>query len=171
MFIPKWIAGSFAALLLAVFAWATAVATDRNPLPFPDRNYQVFTTPSPAAQAAVIELLGEHGSRPRFRLDTDGVERAIFWDGTIVNYTHADLFDRLGRPAAAIGFVVRDPAESALDAVRHLRARGFHADLIEGAEPGLPIVFVTTDALNGSALVFRKHQLRMGQRPPAWKQP
>jgi hypothetical protein len=34
---------------------------------------------------------------------------------------------------------------------------------------GLPIVFVTTDALNGSALVFRKHQLRMGKRPPAWE--
>jgi hypothetical protein len=169
MLIPKWLAGACAALMLLVFTWAAAVAADRNPLPFPDRNYQVFTTPSPEAKRAVIDLLGEHGSKPRFRLDTGGVERAIFWDGTIINYTHPDLYDRLGRPAAAIGLVVADPAVSALAAVHHLRDRGFRADMIEGAEPGLPIVFVTTDALNGSALVFRKHRLRMGKRPPAWE--
>jgi hypothetical protein len=153
-----------------VFAWSAAVAADRNPLPFPDRNYQVFTAASPEAKRAVIDLLGQHGSRPRFRLDTGEVERAIFWDGTIVNYTHPDLFERLGRPAAAMGLVVADPAASALAAVRHLRARGLQADMIEGAEPGLPIVFVTTDALNGSVLVFRKHVIRMGApQPPRWK--
>jgi hypothetical protein len=168
MYVPKSILAALLALVLLLVAWSAALATDRNPLPFPDRNYQVFTAPSPEAKATIIALLGQHGYKPRFRLDTEGVERAIFWDGTIVNYTHPDLFERLGRPAAAIGLVVGDPVASALDAVRLLRGRGFEATMIEGAEPGLPIVFVTTNALNGSVLVFRKHVLKMGSPPPAW---
>lgn len=168
MFVPKWVLIVAAVLLATTVAWTAALASDRNPLPFPDRNYQVFTATSPEAKAALIELLGQHGSTPRFRMDTDDVERAIFWDGTIINYSRPEMFERVGQPAAAIGLVVRDPAASALNAVRHLRDRGFEAAMIEGAEPGLPIVFVTTDAFNGTALVFRKHVLRMGQRPDAW---
>jgi hypothetical protein len=168
--IPKAVLATLLALVLLLAAWTGALATDRNPLPVPDRHYPVFTTPSSAAKDAVVELLGQQGRKPRFRLDSDEVERAIFWDGTIVNYTHPELFERLGRPAAAIGFVVHDPVAAALDAVRLLQGRGFEAAMIEGAEPGLPIVFVTTDALNGSVLVFRKHVIRMGApQPPRWK--
>jgi hypothetical protein len=169
MYVPKPLLALALAGLLLLAAWSAALATDRNPLPFPDRHYQVFTTPSPEAKAAVIALLGEHGRRPRFRADSDDVERAIFWDGTIVNYTRPALFERLGRPAAGLGLVVDDPVAAALDAVRLLRGRGFEAAMIEGAEPGLPIVFVTTDALSGSVIVFRKHVLHMGATPPAWK--
>jgi hypothetical protein len=169
MFIPKWIIGTVGVLIVATLAWTAALAMDRNPLPFPDRNYQVFTTPSPEAKSAVIDLFGLFGARPRFRADSENVERAIFWDGTIVNYSQPEMFQRVGEPAAAVGFVVRDPVASAMAAVRHLRDRGFQAAMIEGAEPGLPIVFVTTNALNGTALVFRPHVLRMGQRPAAWK--
>jgi CheY-like chemotaxis protein len=168
MYVPKPILALTLLAVLLLAGWSAALATDRNPIPFPDRNYAVFTTPSPEAKAAMIELLGRHGYRPRFRADSEGVERAIFWDGTILNYTAPELFERLGRPGAAVGLVVDDPATSALEAVRHLRERGFRAAMIEGAEPGLPIVFVTTDALNGSALVFRRHVLRMGTRPDAW---
>jgi hypothetical protein len=32
----------------------------------------------------------------------------------------------------------------------------------------LPIAFVRTDALTGTALVFRKHVLQMGRRPDQW---
>ncbi|CAN5758082.1 hypothetical protein BH23GEM6_BH23GEM6_24720 [soil metagenome] len=169
MYIPKLLLATVLGVVLLLAGWSAALATDRNPLPFPDRNYTVFTTSSPEAKATLIDLLGQHGYRPRFRLDTEGVERAIFWNGTIVNYTHPELFDRLGRPPAAIGLVVEDPVASALDAVRHLRGRGFEATMIEDAEPGLPIVFVTTDALNSSVIVFRKHVLKMGTRPPAWQ--
>jgi hypothetical protein len=169
MYINKWIVALAGVLLLASLAWSSALAMDRNPLPFPDRNYQVFTTPSPEAKSAVVELFGMFGARPRFRADTEDVERAIFWDGTIVNYSRPGMFHRVGEPAAAAGFVVRDPAASAMAAVRHPRERGFQAAMIEGAEPGLPIVFVTTDALTGTALVFRPHVLRMGQRPQPWK--
>jgi hypothetical protein len=107
MFVPKWTLLAAAVVLAAMLAWTVALAVDRNPLPFPDRNYQVFTAPSPEAKAVVIELLGHHGSKPRFRMDTENVERAIFWDGTIINYSQPEMFTRVGQPAAALGLVVR----------------------------------------------------------------
>jgi hypothetical protein len=168
MRIPKPVLALFALLVVASLGWAISVASGRNPLPVPDPNYAVFTTPSVAAQHAIVDLLRSHGIRPRYRMDSDGVHRAILWDGTIVNHTAPELFERLGRPAAAIGLVDPDPAAAALRAVRSLRERGFTASMIEGAEPGLPIVFVTTDALNGSVIVIRKHRLRMGAVPPRW---
>lgn len=169
MYIPKPLLAAALVLVLLLGAWTAALATDRNPLPVPDRDYSVFTTPSAEAKATIVELLGRHGRTPRYRIDSEDVERAVFWDGTIVNYTRPELFERLGRPAAAMGFVAGDPVAAALDAVRLLRGRGFEAQMIEGAEPGLPIVFVTTSALNGSVLVFRKHVLKMGPPPPRWE--
>jgi hypothetical protein len=166
---PAAVGTALAFLLLAAFS--VALARERNPLPMPDRNYQVFTTSSPDAMFAVVDLLARHGHRPRFRADGEGVDRAILWDGTIINYTHPELFERLGRPAAAIGLVAADPVAAAMDAVAFFRERGYQAGMIEGAEPGLPIVFVTTDALNGSVLVFRKHVLRMGRPPERWRPP
>jgi hypothetical protein len=168
MFIPKALVLGMLAVVMLLVGWTTAVLLGRNPLPFPDRGYQVFTASSPAAMDALAELLRSHGNAPRFRVDSDGVQRAIFWDGTIVNYPTPAVLEQLGGPAAAIGFVARDPAASALHAARLLRERGFSAMVHEGVEPGLPITFVTTDALAGSVLVFRRHQLKMGQRPQRW---
>jgi hypothetical protein len=41
--------------------------------------------------------------------------------------------------------------------------------MIEEVEPGQAIVFVTTDALTSGVLAFRKHVLRLGIQPQAWK--
>lgn len=168
MYVPRWLLAATLALVLLVGGWSVAVAMGRNPLPFPDRNYAVFTTPSPEAQAAVIDLMRSNGVHPRFRADTPGVDRAILWDGTIINRPHPDFPAQLREAAAAIGLVASDPVVAAQEAVAMLRERGFQATMIEGAEPGLPIVFVTTDALTGSVFVFRKPMLQMGTRPPAW---
>jgi len=171
MFVPRWILGITLVLLLLGGSWTVALGTGRNPLPFPDANYAVFTTPSPEAQIAMVELMRAHGIAPRYRADGEGVDRVILWDGTIINRPHPDFMERLGNPYAAIGLVSSDPPGAAAAAVRFLRERGFQAQMIEGAEPGLPIVFVTTDALSGSAIVFRKHVLRMGSRPARWEDP
>jgi hypothetical protein len=168
MFLSRKVLLAAAALWLGLGAWTVAVVRERNPLPFPDRGYQVFTATSPAAMDALTELLRGHGNAPRFRADSDDIQRAIFWDGTIINHVSPAVLERLGQPAAALGFVVDDPVRGALDAARLLRGRGFDAAVLEGLEPGLPITFVTTDALAGAVLVFRRHQLRMGQRPQRW---
>lgn len=155
-----------AVLLLA--AWTTSLALDRNPLPFPDRDYHVFSAKSTPALIALEELMQAHGHAPRFRVDSDDVERTIFSNGTIINHPRQTMLDRLGQPGAALGFVVDDPEQAAREAADRFRRSGFTADVILDAEPGLPITFVATDALSGSVIVFRKHVLRMGQRPSAW---
>jgi hypothetical protein len=160
------VAAPIVALLL--LAWTVAVANDRNPLPLPDRHYHVFTASSEAGLIALEEVMRIHGQQPRFRADTEGVQRTIFANGTIINHTDPQLLASLGGPVGALGFVVRDPDASAREVAALLRNRGFEAEAIHGAEPGLPIAFVRTDALSGTALVFRKHALRMGARPDNW---
>lgn len=148
--------------------WAFSVARDRNPLPFPDRDYHVLSTSSLVGLVALEELMQQFGHAPRFRIDSDQVDRTVFTNGTIINYPHPDMLARLGDPAAALGFVVPDPDAAARAAIDMLQRRGFHAELVLDAEPGLPIAFVKTDALKNAALVFRKHVLKMGQKPPRW---
>lgn len=153
---------------LLVMIWAMAVANDRNPLPFPDRDYHVFTAKSESGLIVLEEIMQLHGHDPRFRADSKGVQRTIFSNGTIINHAQPQLLATLGDPSAALGFVVQDPDASAREVAALLRSRGFQADAIHGAEPGLPIAFVRTDALSGAALVFRKHLLQMGRRPDKW---
>lgn len=166
--VPTILVVAVPAVTLLVMIWATAVANDRNPLPIPDRDYHVFTARSEAGLIVLEEIMQLHGHDPRFRADTEGVQRTIFSNGTIINHAQPELLATLGDPSAALGFVVEDPDESARDVAARLRSRGFQADAIHGAEPGLPIAFVRTDALSGAALVFRKHLLQMGRRPDKW---
>lgn len=149
-------------------AWTASLVRDRNPLPFPDRDYPVFSAKSTPALIALEELMQLHGHVPRFRADSEDVERTIFSNGTIINHPHQAMLERIGQPSAALGFVVADPEQAAREAVDLFRRNGFTAELVTDAEPGLPIAFVTTDALSGSALVFRKHVLKMGPKPAAW---
>ena len=155
-----------ATLLLGV--WTLALAFDRNPLPFPDRDYQVFSASSADALVALEDVMISLGQRPRFRADSPNVQRTIFASGTIINQPDPRMGELLGQHGAALGFVVDDPDATARKVAAQLQQRGFEAASIHGAEPGLPIAFVRTNALSGSVLVFRKHMLRMGAKPDAW---
>lgn len=155
-----------ATLLLGL--WTFALATDRNPLPFPDRDYQVFSASSAKALVAMEDVMQSLGQRPRFRADSPNVQRTLFASGTIINQPDPRMFDLLGPHGAALGFVVDDPDATARQIAKQLQDRGFEATSIHGAEPGLPIAFVRTDALQDSVLVFRKHMLKMGAKPDAW---
>ena len=166
--VPRWLAVlvPLATVLLAL--WTLALAFDRNPLPFPDRDYQVFSASSPAALAAMEDVMMSLGQRPRFRADSPNVQRTIFASGTIINQPDPRMLESLGPHGAALGFVVDDPDATARRVAQQLQQRGFQASSVHGAEPGLPIAFVRTDALSDSVLVFRKHMLRMGAKPDAW---
>lgn len=164
--LPVAILVPLATLLLGV--WTLALAYDRNPLPFPDRDYQVFSASSAEALVAMEDVMQSLGQRPRFRVDSPNVQRTIFASGTIINQPDPRMFKVLGPHGAALGFVVDDPDATARQVARQLQARGFQAASVHGAEPGLPIAFVRTDALADSVLVFRKHMLRMGAKPDAW---
>jgi hypothetical protein len=168
MYIHKAVLVAAVAVSLLLAGWAGALATGRNPLPVPDRHYQAFTAASAEAMHALVDVFAQHGRPPRFRYDSEAVERAILWDGTIINVTEPALSERLGHPGSVAGFVVADPVASARDAVRVLRSRGFRAEEIEEPEPGSPIAFVTTDALTSAVLAFRPHVLRLRVQTEPW---
>ncbi len=166
--VPAGLVWAFALFALMLVAWTYSLVHDRNPLPFPDKHYHVFSASSSAGLGALEEVMQAFGHKPRFRVDTEIVERTIFANGTIVNHPVKELSTRLGSTGGALGFVVRDPDAAAEDAARRLRTHGFSAEVLRGVEPGLPIVFVTTNALSSAVLVFRKHVLHMGKKPAAW---
>ncbi len=166
--VPMFLAVLFPAVTLLLVLWTVALAYDRNPLPFPDRDYHVFSASSPEALAAMEEVMTSLGQRPRFRADSRNVQRTIFASGTIINHPDPGMLELLGPHGAALGFGVADPDASARQVARQLQRHGFQATSIHEAEPGLPIAFVRTDALSGSVLVFRRHMLGMGARPDPW---
>ena len=166
--VPLFLAILFPLVTVLLGAWTLALAYDRNPLPFPDRDYQVFSTPSTEALVAMEDVMASLGQRPRFRVDSPNVQRTIFASGTIINRPDPRMLETLGTPGAALGFVVDDPDATARRVAQQLQGQGFQAVSIHGAEPGFPIAFVRTEALSGSVLVFRKHVLRMGAKPDAW---
>ena len=164
MFVPIWLLVVACLFIAGISTWSFLLATGRNPLPFPDRGSRIFAAPSAEAKDAVVALLAMHGLKERFRMDTDEVRRSILWDGTIINHSSAEVIRKLGAAAACIGLVADDPA-SAKTAAEFLRTRGFTADVVLDAEPELPIAFVVTNAMTGTALNFRKHVIHM-PRPP-----
>jgi len=161
MFVPVWLLVIAAMIIVVVVAWLALLLAGRNPLPFPDGGSRIFAAPSAEAKAAVIALLGMHGLRERFQVDTESVRRSILWDGTIINVSSEEVTRKLGGAGAGIGIVARDPIASAGAAADFLRERGFQASVVLDAEPDLGIAFVTTNALSGAVLNFRKHVIRL----------
>ena len=161
MFIPLWFLVPALLLVAGFVAWALLAVNGRNPLPFPDNGSRIFAATTPAGKAAVVALLAQHGLRQRFRFDSSGIERAILWDGTIINHSPDAVLETLGHPSASLGLVVADPAASARAAADFLVSQGFEARVVLDAEPNLPIAFVLTNALRGTVINFRKHVIRL----------
>lgn len=155
MHVPKWaIALNLIAVALLAM-WATALSSGKNPLPWPDRGSRIFSAASPEGKAAMVELLARHGVEERFKADSGGVLRSIMWDGTIINFSPPEITGRIGGVTSAVGLVSDDPLGSAREAAAFLRTRGFRAEVVDEIEPGLPIAFVVTDAMAGTAINFR----------------
>ncbi|MFN3538398.1 MAG: hypothetical protein ACK4Y4_13220 [Brevundimonas sp.] len=165
MFIPKWVLAILLVIVLALTAWAVMVASGRNPLPFPDPGSRIFVASSVSGKDAVVDLLAQHGVAQRLQADSGGVSRTIMMDGTIINHSPPSVMEQVGSAPACIGLVADDPAAAADEAASFLRERGFTADVVADVEPGMPVVFVLTDALAGSCINFRRHVIHMMRRP------
>ena len=166
MFIPLWVLAVTGLLIVALVAWSVLLATGRNPLPFPDPGSRIFAAQSPEAKDAIVALLTTHGLKERFWFNTVGVQRSIMWDDTIINSSSAEVSQKLGSATSSIGLVSGDPSASANRAAEFLRSKGFTAKVILDAEPELPIAFVLTDAMPGTALNFRKHVIHLPKPQP-----
>lgn len=161
MLVPLPLLVIVAVLFLGLLGWTIALARGRNPLPVPDPGSRIFSTPSVQAKDALIELLARHGLHERFRFDSAGVARSIFWDGTILNTPSAEVVAKLGGATSSIGLVAAEPVSAAHEAAALLQARGFSAQVVTDAEPELPIAFVCTNAFTGAVLNFRKHVIHL----------
>jgi hypothetical protein len=169
MFIPMWLVVLVLVLVIGLATWSFLLATDRNPLPFPDRGSRIFSASSAGAKDAVVDLLAMHGVRERFRFDTGGVLRSIMWDGTIINHATPEVLQKLGSASASIGLVSDDPVASANQAADFLRSRGFQAKVVLDAEPELPIAFVVSEVMPTTVINFRKHVIHLPRPQPAPK--
>ena len=163
MFIPIWILALIGVPAVVFIVWAILLAAGRNPLPFPDFGSRIFSAASIDGKAAIVELLALYGVKERFQANTGEVQRSIMWDGTIINLPSEEVLKKLNFQAASIGLVVSDPEAGARAAADFLRSKGFTAEVILDAEPELPIAFVTTDAMVGTVLNFRKHVIHMSR--------
>src|SRR5690606_35430913 len=85
--------------VLLLIAFLVALITDRNPLPFPDKDYHVFSASSTPALVALERLMQKFGHIPRFRIDSNEVDRTVFSNGTIINHPHPQISEALGNPA------------------------------------------------------------------------
>ena len=166
MYVPKWLLLVLTVLFAAFATWTYLLASGRNPLPLPDHGSRIFATPTPAAKDAVVALLARHGLEERFRFNSNGVQRSILWDGTIINQSSPEVIAKLGGATSSIGLVADDPAASANAAAEFLRSRGFEARVVLDAEPELPIAFVVTNAMSGTVLNFRKNVLHLPKPEP-----
>ncbi|MCB1024951.1 MAG: hypothetical protein KDB79_11200 [Acidobacteria bacterium] len=161
MFISLWLLIPVSLVLIGLLTWAFLAVKGRNPLPFPDNGSRIFAATSVEAKDAIVELFAVYGLIERFRMDTDEVKRSIMWDGTIINHSSPELCEKLEGASSCIGIVSGDPLTDAEKAVEFLKSRGFSAKVVPDVEPELPIVFVVTDAMNGTALNFRRHVIHL----------
>lgn len=166
MFIPKWLLVVLSIVLSLIVAWTYMLASGRNPLPFPDNGSRIFAGASPQAKEAIVSLLAKHDLKARFEFNSKDVLRTIMWDGTIINYSSAAVTEKLGSATSSIGLVADDPVVSAGQAAEYLRSRGFEARVVSDAEPELPIAFVVTNAMPGTALNFRKNVMHLPTPQP-----
>ena len=65
MHVSTWLIVAVLVLLGVTATWLGLILAGRNPLPFPDVGSRIFTAATPAAKAAIIDLLAQYGVRER----------------------------------------------------------------------------------------------------------
>jgi hypothetical protein len=164
-------------LLFLASAWAVIATLDargRLPISIFGRHLFFFAASSERGRNTLAMLLRNFNTKPIFKLDAPNVKRAIMQDGIVINYTDPDVHELLGNAGSGLGIIVKNPLVAAKKAAFFLKINHFSEEIILGetidptAEPN-KFVFVRTDALKDAVLVFARHPLKSGARPPFWK--
>jgi len=150
-------------LLLLTTLWAVVatIMVVKNPLPFPDRGHRLFAVRDERARTLTLSILAQIGLLPRFRFRTGPSDQTLLWDNTTVIHL---LDPESGVSGNGISLVVKDPEQSAKQAISILTSAGYTATRLPGIDGDLPpnhLVIVSSDAFSGWGLAFRRHQLRM----------
>ncbi len=159
---------------LAVTSFFTFVHfTGKDPLPFTDRGSWIISCKSEKAKQTAIGIFQTYGIEPRFRLDTHGTERCIFWDNSIVNFPAKNVDSILGYPTALKAFVVKDPEVEAGKIAATLKSQGFTATILpqELGYPENSLYFIKTNLVSDDEkfmFIVRKWSPDLGPMPPKW---
>jgi hypothetical protein len=144
----------------------------RGPIPFIDRGFHIYAARDLRARNAMVEMLSVFGLKPRFRIDSSSFKRILMSDNlTVINHTDPELWESMGSPAAGLAIVVKNPVAAARAAAWALEDRGYSSQVLGELDTDVPpgtMVFVKTNALMGTVLVFRRHFFKLGKRPPKY---
>lgn len=153
-------------LFLIILAWAALITVQhiRTRRPFPlDQGFRIFPCKDEGALQLMLGLAERHGLGIKRLINTRAIKRVLLSDGETVFNVIKDptLIEKMGgRALPGVALVVDDPLRAAWDAIRTFGDYGYSSvvlgELDPDAGPG-NLIFVQTDALPGTLLVFRKH--------------
>ena len=163
--VPLWLFLLVCGLLVATLVYF------KGPIPFRDIGHRIFLVPNDKAARAVADVLGRTADMgERFTFDSGPTHQTLLSDGgTVLMSFDEEMYDR-GLAMNGMSYAVSDPFKAAGTAVELLKQYGFKAEVHCDVDPALgdKLVLVTTDALCGAAIVFRRHVLRLG-RPKMYR--
>jgi hypothetical protein len=137
----------------------------------------IYTAADKRALNVLVRMYEEiFDLKPLRRIDSKrfGVSRALMQHNILLNYPSPENKMLLKGANGAIARKVRDPHAAAWKAVAYLWDNGFEAEILKVEDPDtLPgsMLFVSTNALPGNLLIFRKHRMKMTAEkkpPPKW---
>ena len=164
-----------------------------NPLPFPDWGNAIFVCPDKTARYAVMYALRKLGIRPDLRIDSRLASRAFYMRRFrfIINVpendfdksfeTQADqswardwqeMLNKFVDIKAALAIVVPNPHLAAGATHCRLNECGYEGNVILDPDPDLErgaMAILTSEAMPRWGIVFRKHFIKMGPKPPKWQ--
>lgn len=142
---------------------ATLAALRKLPIPVPDLGSYIFPCGSNRIQTGLTALLEASGKHLFTTANTDSVERNIFTDGTILNVTEPEAYERIGEPAWAIALApTKEPIAAAKITREILDAYAVKNYYIGAFDPAIPEhtmcgVLVENGLLGNILIVHRVH--------------
>lgn len=137
-------------------------------LPFPDYGSFAFCCRDEKAKRHLVRILRQSfGMKPRFRLDTGGITRALYSSDLILNTNPPELREKLGDPGGGLILPSNDPWEDAQELEAALIVAGYQASVIVEERSLSNVCLVRNNLLVNAVIGFRKSKTKMG-KPPAW---
>lgn len=160
--------GGISILLLIWAVVATFAALRRLPIPVPDLGSYIFPCGDEGIQEAIVSILKNvSGKKVFMEMDTDAVSRTIFIDGTIVNLSRPDVYEKMGKPAWAIALrPSKDPNAQAQTAMQILKNRNISFRYLGQFDPDVPAskmvgIQVANGTLGNAVIICRVHGKNM----------
>lgn len=170
---------TIALVILSLYAAFVSIALYSFANPWRDEGSFIVVGSDEKQRAASLEIMEVFGKKPSYRIDSPGISRAIFDDGTILNVDKdPERLTLLGNPVAAEAFVTDNPIGKARQIAGIITSWGYNdVNIRENIEPGVPsgaIVFVESQSFRPHFVYLcRWDKVKLGggslfEEPPKW---